>query len=1423
MTPEQQPNGPAPNRPSHQGPGPPQQSLRTSIASTGLSSHGTSRKRLGSGHFDRSAYTAGQTLVTVVNDPRLDAAKNWSAWLGFRVPDVSWQDPPPPIDTMRYPPVTRRDLARYLALISGGSYDQFQQARQSLALGGISQQMMALGGDSIVLDDDDHESYDRLPYEAYSADAAATNELNGDPDQHPSDSYEGATHSRQRNDAGEPSSLPGFSNHRPAAVPPRLKQGDGLVTALQVVPRLFFNEDFSLSRPDIFEAICGCEDDSEMFARIDKLNAALDVVETQLMREIASRSRAIVAAGNCVHDLHNRLSATLAHIKQLRENVSDMDDVTYSATVRVAQLQQRRNNLSATVERVKSLEEVAAAKAALPLLLESGDYAGALELLDNLSHAAAGLSSSGVAAFRSLAPQLADSRSVVESLLTSEMLGAAMYTDAHLVLERAVAESAQALGLAAATAPLALSPADNNGGGGGGGGPFSADTSPSPSFSVSSASGLVSRECSLRSSGSSSLLAAELAAAREQLHDRLLPVVLGLHRCDRLEAALRQFAVNRAAEVKAIIREVVERLLPVHLQMAGIAMDGGGGAAPAAPLVASGAAAGAAAGPVVADIGDGGSGMEMPLSEKLAALPHLGFLQILMVINSMVEAYLAHSLLVGSLVEDALRSGRAPAAALAAPRREVHSALQAVVDVSTGRWAKLMAARSDVHSRLKVYEFRALLSTCETFAGLPDLHGVRPGAALRPTLQALCRAHLEKTHARSAMQMQHLLEAEQWVPVEAHASFQAIVDRMEARCPGARQPEPSPEQQPAAAAESSSLSSEQQQEGGMKAAEVKAAVVLRPTEGLLRLGGRQYWPVNALLMLLKLLDEHYMGLLPSTPPSAAVAAGPTSGSTEMAAAGPPLRRPVGPFVQSSSPPAQAASWALSTVGPDVAQRCLELLRSFNMVTAQQVLGAGAMRTAGLKSISAKHLALAAQSLAALLAALPLLRWQLGAAISDPARRALVMPEFDRLAQDLNLHVEEIHGKLVDIMQDRVLAACRQVAVDSDAWSRADPSLQARQVAQPAPSEALRLLARQLNTLRSVLQPILQPEEVSYIFGRVAAACSESLAGLLDSLPPPLAAAATAATATPTNPVSSGASGLLRGFGGGAAAAAAAAAAAEAQALTMAAWEASRRANALFMLQALSTLPLDPSRASSYATRLATFYTKHYGLLQPATAAAATAAASAAVVASVPVPVAAIVPEARSLTPPDPEGRGPENGPLEGSAASGGPGESAAAAISLGLSTSSDAASSSSPSSPPQPRPQQPPQPPSDPEPPQPPSDPEPPQPPEAAAASVGMDERPEEDVGSLGPIPTPPLPGQQDQEPKQAGGGGGGGEGGGGEGEEQQRSQPEQSQQVDDGRTAMIASEYQAHTVDASTAISPPAPVPSRHGTARGDTSMDGG
>jgi len=48
---------------------------------------------------------------------------------------------------------------------------------------------------------------------------------------------------------------------------------------------------------------------------------------------------------------------------------------------------------------------------------------------------------------------------------------------------------------------------------------------------------------------------------------------------------------------------------------------------------------------------------------------------------------------------------------------------------------------------------------------------------------------------------------------------------------------------------------------------------------------------------------------------------------------------------------------LSTLTTDTMGRVIEFLKAFNSRTCQVVLGAGAMRSAGLKNISAKHLGL----------------------------------------------------------------------------------------------------------------------------------------------------------------------------------------------------------------------------------------------------------------------------------------------------------------------------------------------------------------------------------------------------------------------------------------------------------------------------------
>jgi hypothetical protein len=61
----------------------------------------------------------------------------------------------------------------------------------------------------------------------------------------------------------------------------------------------------------------------------------------------------------------------------------------------------------------------------------------------------------------------------------------------------------------------------------------------------------------------------DAAAAREQLHEKLLPLAVGLYRAERLPAALQQYKANVGDEVKAAVRDAVQQVLPVLLMACG--------------------------------------------------------------------------------------------------------------------------------------------------------------------------------------------------------------------------------------------------------------------------------------------------------------------------------------------------------------------------------------------------------------------------------------------------------------------------------------------------------------------------------------------------------------------------------------------------------------------------------------------------------------------------------------------------------------------------------------------------------------------------------------------------------------------------------------------------------------------------------------
>lgn len=116
----------------------------------------------------------------------------------------------------------------------------------------------------------------------------------------------------------------------------------------------------------------------------------------------------------------------------------------------------------------------------------------------------------------------------------------------HVVMDRSIAEAAAAAADAASSSSLLPDEPSGSGGGGGGGGAGSA--APGGGFG-----GL---GFGLENPGPAQWQGQEAAAWREQLHDKLLPVAVGLYRSGRLGAVLEQMRDNAAAEAKALVREV---------------------------------------------------------------------------------------------------------------------------------------------------------------------------------------------------------------------------------------------------------------------------------------------------------------------------------------------------------------------------------------------------------------------------------------------------------------------------------------------------------------------------------------------------------------------------------------------------------------------------------------------------------------------------------------------------------------------------------------------------------------------------------------------------------------------------------------------------------------------------------------------------
>ncbi|KAJ9192194.1 hypothetical protein DTO164E3_8482 [Paecilomyces variotii] len=161
---------------------------------------------------------------------------------------------------------------------------------------------------------------------------------------------------------------------------------------------------------------------------------------------------------------------------------------------------------------------------------------------------------------------------------------------------------------------------------------------------------------------------------------------------------------------------------------------------------------------------------------------------------------------------------------------------------------------------------------------------------------------------------------------------------------------------------------------------------------------------------------------------------------------------------------------IPSMAQEIASNLLECLKLFNSRSSQLILGAGATRSAGLKNITTKHLALSSQALSFIIALIPYIR----EFVRRYSNSSPLIAEFDKVKRLCQEHQSGIHEKLVDIMSSR--AAAHVESMKKIDWDR--------QPNTGAVSPYMEILVKETGTLQRVLAKHLPETTVMMIMNPV---------------------------------------------------------------------------------------------------------------------------------------------------------------------------------------------------------------------------------------------------------------------------------------------------------------------------------------------------
>ncbi|KAK9765317.1 hypothetical protein K7432_006451 [Basidiobolus ranarum] len=877
---------------------------------------------------------------------------------------------------------------------------------------------------------------------------------------------------------------------------------------LEGIPDIFFSPDFNLENPETFEDVCNGVgmfegNDRELIieqstALQEKLSQYLDSVEVRLTKEISRRSPAFFAAVSNLQEIHGETQYCVSKIHTLRDKMAKLSERQSKKGLDVIRLQRRRTNLTVLFQSVKMVAEVKTTQPMIQVLLGQSDFIGALDLIAEANRALNGTHNShqgeskselshtnelgtnakfeipeidvkhvdgfneecitptspkkahnkaidirGVRALVHFNGQLAEMFNVITKMLQSEFVRVVIEDFKRPIPESDINEIKTVL--------QSLPP-----------------------------EGILQNTNTL-STFTSSLSTIE---EKEYLKSLLAPLLLGLLKTGQVSAALSSYKDALSKEIDNIIKEQ----LPDNLK-AVIKLD---------------------------FLKDHEKNSSEDFGKQLRSMTFDAFFSLLLSMFSVLlyhirKAAAIHDLL-AEVVNEALNHGievdigefhtlkeisddkptgqhgsrnnhsdslnylgitMEKRSHSLPPLSEDHETpffklinesaeiLHGLSDIIHLRCSKLISLRNEQNAQLNPIYFYRLCSTMWSFILEEEFFCQKLCFGLRGTLTSLAKSFLTRFHMEKTKQLALLIESEQWIQAEVPVDFQQIVDDIitashESRSfkSGLNKGDQTDQQLERKSLDSARPIIEipsQTNQDTKRSQSIDLDRVSTPTlsssatssHRQLVVDGEEYFVVGCALMLLKMLED-YLQCLSNIP-------------------------------------------VLTT---DVFHRILELLKLFNSRTCQVILGAGAMRSAGLKNITAKHLALASQTLGVVIAIIPFV--QNCIRVNMSAKQAMLLTEFDRVLRDFKEHQSELHEKLITIMKERATVHCRSLkAINWDTPAEANT--------EEKPNRYMEIIVKETTTLHKVLSKYLPSETILSVMSRVTAMYESRLKEAIEEL------------------------------------------------------------------------------------------------------------------------------------------------------------------------------------------------------------------------------------------------------------------------------------------------------------------------------------